>query len=143
MISQTAEYALRAVAYLAKHPDEPLTTQQIAAATELPAGYLAKVMQSLSRSRLVSSRPGRNGGFVLLKAPAELSALDVINAVDPFQRVHECPLRLDTHQEHLCVLHAGINQAIDAIEALFGEMTIAELLKKPRRTSNRCPFPSP
>ena len=143
MISQTAEYALRAVAYLARHAGEPLTTQQIAAATELPAGYLAKIMQRLSRSRLVRSRPGRNGGFILAKVPAEMSALEVITAVDPFQRVYECPLRLETHQEDLCVLHAGINQAIDAVEALFGEMTIAELVKKPRRAGNRCLFPSP
>lgn len=141
MISQTAEYALRAVVYLVKHANEPLTTQQIATDTELPPGYLAKIMQNQSRARVVRSRPGRNGGFVLAKSPDHLSTLEVINAVDAFQRVDHCPLRLENHHKVLCT--SGINKAIAAVEALFGEMTIAELLTKPRPTGNRCQFPAP
>ena len=52
MISQTAEYALRAVVYLAGTAGAPRTTSQISAATAAPAGYLSKVMQGLSRARL-------------------------------------------------------------------------------------------
>ena len=47
MFSQTVEYSLRAIVWLAAHPDDPQTNQQIAAATLVPSGYLAKVMQSL------------------------------------------------------------------------------------------------
>lgn len=47
MISQTAEYALRAVVYLGSQTGQPTTTQRIAAATQVPVGYLSKVMQSL------------------------------------------------------------------------------------------------
>ena len=50
MISQTAEYALRTITYLADQDRTPHTTAQIAEATQIPAGYLAKVMQSLSRA---------------------------------------------------------------------------------------------
>ena len=45
MITQTAEYALRAIVFLADQQGAPKTTQQIAEATQVPAGYLAKVMQ--------------------------------------------------------------------------------------------------
>ncbi len=50
MFSQTAEYALRAVVYLASQPGTPRTTQEIAKATQVPTGYLSKVMQSLGAS---------------------------------------------------------------------------------------------
>ena len=57
MISQTAEYALRAIVFLADQA-EPRTTQQIAAATRVPPSYLSKVMQALSRARVVHSQRG-------------------------------------------------------------------------------------
>jgi DNA-binding IscR family transcriptional regulator len=54
MFSQTAEYALRAVVALADSGGQPLTTQQISTVTQVPPDYLAKVMQALGRSGLVS-----------------------------------------------------------------------------------------
>ena len=51
MLSQTVEYSLRAVVWLASHADCPQTNQQIADATLVPAGYLAKIMQA-GRQRL-------------------------------------------------------------------------------------------
>jgi len=50
MISRTAEYALRAVIVLGSSPGSPLTTQQIAARTRVPSGYLSKVLQALGRA---------------------------------------------------------------------------------------------
>ena len=73
MISQTAEYALRAIVYLADQEGQPRTTAQIAEATQVPAGYLAKVMQALSKVRLVNSQRGLNGGFTLTRDANELT----------------------------------------------------------------------
>ena len=64
MISQTAEYALRAVVFLSMNVDAAFTTQQIAVATKVPAAYLSKVMQSLVRAGLVRSQRGLGGGFI-------------------------------------------------------------------------------
>ena len=47
MLSQTVEYALRAVVYLAMHSPDPQTTAAIAKATQVPTAYLAKVLQGL------------------------------------------------------------------------------------------------
>ena len=55
MFSQTAEYALRVAAFLAGRGDRPATIRQIALATRVPEGYLAKVLLSLSKARLVKS----------------------------------------------------------------------------------------
>src|SRR5688572_19877331 len=102
MVSQTAEYALRAVVCLGSQADTPMTTQQIADATRVPAGYLSKVLQALGRAGLVHSQRGLHGGFTLGRPMDQLSVLDVINAVDPLKRIERCPLGLATHGTNLC-----------------------------------------
>jgi Rrf2 family protein len=94
MISRTAEYALRAVVVMGSKPQCPRTTQQIAQQTRVPSGYLAKVLQALSRTGLVASHRGLNGGFVLSRPLEELTILEVSSAVDPLKRIERCPLRL-------------------------------------------------
>lgn len=141
MISQTAEYALRAIVYLADQEGEPRTTARIAEGTEIPAGYLAKVMQSLSRNRVVNSQRGLHGGFTLIKSPEELTVLEVINAVDPIQRFHECPLNLPHHGPNLCPLHQSLDDAGRVLEESFGETTISSLVTVPRRRKPLCRFP--
>ncbi len=139
MISQTAEYALRAMVYLADQT-EPKTTQSISAATRVPTGYLAKVMQSLSRSRLVNAQRGLHGGFTLASGADEVTVLQVINAVDPIRRFHECPLGL--HGIDLCPLHRSLDDAAQAIEATFGDTTVADLVNVPAYRKPLCAFPN-
>lgn len=142
MISQTAEYALRAIVYLADQRGAPRTTAQIAEATQVPPGYLAKVMQSLSRSKLVHSQRGLNGGFTLQRDPAGLAMLEIIAAVDPIRRFHECPLGLATHHADLCPLHRSLEEAAQLLEKKFGETSMADLLKAPPGQKPLCRFPA-
>lgn len=139
MISQTAEYALRAVAYLASHPDEPATTQQIADVTHVPMPYLSKVLQSLVRAGLLQSRRGVGGGVTLLHSPEHLSVYDVVQAVDPLQRITTCPLGLAAHGTHLCPLHRRLDDACVHVEQAFRQSTIADLLREPTTSIPLCP----
>ena len=50
MISQTSEYALRAVVSLAQSPEQPHTATEIAKLTKVPEHYLSKVLQALAYS---------------------------------------------------------------------------------------------
>lgn len=140
MISQTAEYALRAVVFLADQ-DRPRTTIEIAKTTQVPAGYLAKVMQSLGRAGVVRSQRGLNGGFTLAGDPAELSILTVVNAVDPVQRYPECPLGIPSHGRRLCPLHDRLDQAAATIEKAFGEAMVSDLLPSRKDRRALCRFP--
>ena len=142
MISQTAEYALRAVVYLADQGGTPRTTMQIAEATQVPAGYLAKVMQNLSRAGLVNSQRGLRGGFTLASAPEELSILAIINAIDPIRRFPECPLGIPSHGRRLCPLHHRLDEAAQIIEDAFADTMVAELLAVPARRKPLCRFPA-
>jgi Rrf2 family transcriptional regulator, nitric oxide-sensitive transcriptional repressor len=127
-ISQTAEYALRAVVWLAGHSEAALGTAEIARATRVPRGYLAKVLQMLGKGGLVTSAPGRKGGFRLARPAAEISILQVINAVDPVERIRRCPLGIESHGGALCPLHRRLDGAIGLMERALAEATIAELL---------------
>jgi Rrf2 family protein len=128
MISQTAEYALRAVVVLGSHHDQPLTTQEIARVSQVPSGYLSKVLQSLGRAGLVGARRGLRGGYVLTRPLEELTVYDVVNAVDPLKRIVHCPLRLSAHAQRLCSLHRRLDDATAMLETYFKQTTIASLL---------------
>ncbi len=141
MLSQTAEYALRAAVCLAASPDERLTTPRIAAITRVPAGYLSKVLQALARAGLVESYRGLGGGFVLARPAAELTVLEVINAVDPIRRITTCPLHIAAHGTSLCPLHRRLDGAIAAVEVAFAATTIAEILAEPEG-AGFCQFPT-
>lgn len=141
MISQTTEYALRAVVYLAQHSNESWTTQQIADATRVPAGYLSKVLQGLSRFGVVTSQRGRHGGFQLTKPPSEFTVLEVVNAVEPVQRLKKCPMGIASHTGTLCSLHGTLDEAIGMVEAKFASTTLEDLTHRKDVARGRCVFP--
>jgi Rrf2 family protein len=132
MFSQTVEYALRAVVYLASQEGAPRTTQEIAQTTQVPTGYLSKVMQGLGRKHLVQSQRGLHGGFTLTRPSHELTVLDVIEAVDPIRRIRSCPLGIKGHI-NLCPLHRRLDNAMKLVEDALRKSTIAELLAEPER----------
>jgi Rrf2 family protein len=129
-MSQTAEYALRAAVWLGQHAGDPQTTQQIAEGCQMPVSYLAKVLQPLTRAGILSAQRGLGGGYVLVRSPDELTLLDVINAVEPVQRIHSCPLKISTHGKTLCPLHRHLDDTLAAIEKAFADQTVGQLLKQ-------------
>ena len=127
MLSQTVEYALRAVVFLAERPGKPHTIQQVAAGTLVPAGYLAKVLMSLAKHGILASQRGLGGGFTLAHTPESLTMYSVVQAVDPICRIIECPLGNPEHSLALCPLHKSIDEAAALIEDKFRGITIAKL----------------
>ncbi len=141
MLSQTSEYALRAIVFLADHHGEPNTTEVIAETTKVPVGYLAKILQGLAREGLVVSQRGLHGGFTLLRSAKDLTMYDVMQAVDPIVRITSCPLNLPGHGADLCPLHRRLDNAMMAIETAFRKTTIAQLLAEPASNRPLCNFP--
>ena len=106
-ITQTADYAVRTVVYLALHPDEgPIAAAVIAKEMTIPVDYISKVVQALSRAGLVESVPGRNGGARLARNPENLSMLEVIEAVDGPVALTRCVTRPGAcPRDAYCVVH--------------------------------------
>lgn len=135
MFSQTTEYALRAAVHLASLAPAPQTTQQIAEATQVSPTYLAKVLQALGRAGIVISQRGLHGGVALARDPRAIMVLEVVSAVEPIERIEQCPLGLAAHAEQLCLLHRKLDDAIAGIRDAFGSTTLAELIDVPGRTA--------
>lgn len=128
MFSLTTEYALRAAVWLAEKQGLPQTTQQIASATCVPLNYLSKVLQSLGKAGLVRALRGKHGGFELAKPPSSTSVLEIINVVEPIQRIRTCPLGLKQHSQSLCPLHKRLDHAMEIFEESFASATLADML---------------
>lgn len=138
MISQSVEYALRGVVTIAQHNGGPCTAHQIAAITQVPAPYLSKLMQGLVRAGIIRSQRGVRGGFVLNKAPTDLTVWDIIDAVDPIKRIEQCPLEISSHTKTLCPLHHRLDRAIGILEKELRQATISDLLAEPGSVSPLC-----
>ena len=135
MFSQTVEYALRAVIHLAHESPAARTTAQIAEATRVPKDYLSKILQGLAKKGILQTQRGVGGGVSLSKSPEELTILDVVNAVEPIERYHTCPLKLPNHGTNLCPLHKRMDAAMALVEEAFRNSTLAEVLADPSSTS--------
>jgi Rrf2 family transcriptional regulator, nitric oxide-sensitive transcriptional repressor len=127
LLSQRAEYALRATVWLARGDGRSYKTAEIASNTQVPPSYLSKVLQSLARAGLVVGTRGHHGGFTLARDAAAITVLEVVEAVDPIQRISECPLGLKDHVD-LCPLHRKLDQAFAEVERSFAGTTIASLV---------------
>jgi len=141
MISQTAEYALRAIVRLACDPATPQTARQIAEAIRVPVPYLSKILQSLSRAGLLRPQRGLHGGFSLQRSPDELSIYEIVQAVDPLRRISRCPLGFETHGTNLCPLHRRLDAAVELVERSFRATTVADLLGEPTHSTPLCAAP--
>ncbi len=138
MISQTAKYALRTVVFLANNLGTYTKRTVIAQATKVPSEYLLKVLGSLEGAGIVESRRGPGGGFLLVKTPSQVTALEVVMSVDAIPRIKSCPLGISNHHR-LCPLHRLLDNVSAQVEATFQQTTIAQLMV----TDNRhCEFPS-
>jgi Rrf2 family nitric oxide-sensitive transcriptional repressor len=138
MISQTIEYALRAMIYLSSlEPGVTANSESIAARTKVPHGYLSKVLRDLVVAELVSSQRGPNGGFSLAKDASEISMLEIVNAVDGIQRIKRCPLGNPAHVE-LCPLHRRLDNAMAAIEKDFAATSLSEVLETSTKSAKQC-----
>ena len=127
MLSQTAEYALRAIVTIAQNEATGKTAHDIARESRIPLDYLSKVLNSLARAGIVNSQRGRGGGFTLAIPAATMTVLDVVNAVDPIKRMRSCPLQLRAHATRMCPLHRKLDHALALVEEAFRSTSIASL----------------
>lgn len=126
MLSKTAEYALRAVVCMARQ-SSAASADTLAEQTKAPRRYLTRVLQDLCAAGLAQSRPGPGGGYELAVNPGELTILDVVNTVDPIQRITKCPLGLKCHTT-LCPLHEQLDRSYAATEEAYAAVTIEAIV---------------
>jgi Rrf2 family nitric oxide-sensitive transcriptional repressor len=138
VLSQTAEYALRAMVVLATCNSSARTTFDISRKSQVPLDYLSKILNSLARAGLVSGQRGPGGGFQLIRPAARITVLEVVTAVDPLKRIKNCPLGLAAHGENLCPLHRKLDDAVKSVEEAFATTSIESLVGQPACEGAQC-----
>ena len=131
MLSQTAEYALRAVLYIAAQPPERyVRVPELAARTAVPRNYLSKTLYQLTRAGVLESARGPTGGFRLAGVSTALTLAEVVAPfTGPDTRrcvLHARPCRDET----ACAAHVRWAPVAREIHAFFGTTTVADLTER-------------
>ena len=92
-ITRQADYAVRAVVYLAqREPGLRVSTSHIATEQNIPITFLAKIISQLAASGVVRTMRGSRGGVTLAKPITEISLLEVVEAIDGPMALNECTI---------------------------------------------------
>lgn len=129
LMSQTAEYALRAMAYLASlPPGQAIRAKDLAKITGIPVHYLSKIMRRLVEDGLIHSRRGHGGGFHLALAPADISFHKILAAVDCDPQPDRCAYgRESCNPENPCPLHSATTDLNEAYMSWTMKTTLADV----------------
>ena len=148
-LTKKADYGLMALKYLAEQaaaargfdPEvatsaqlaaQPASAKEIADAYHIPPQLLAKILQTLARAGLLISHAGTNGGYSLARPAAEVSAFEVIRAIDGPLFITSCitihgTCDLDSH----CTIKEPLRKVSDSIKELLSAIHIADLADAP------------
>jgi len=137
MLSATCKYGIRAVIFIASRPDPKINTglKQISDKLRIPRPYLAKILQTLSRKKILHSSKGPHGGFYLLVPAGKLTLMDIIEAIDGGDFFDSCYVTgekcsFDQPDKGVCILHDDLRKEKDNLAKFFSSKTIGELVSQ-------------
>lgn len=133
MLTNQSKYAIRAVLYLAVYTDEnkKMGSKEVAETIKVPAPFLAKILQKLVKSNLISSTKGPRGGFYLTEKDSLNTMLDIVACIDGLGLLSECFLGLPKcGDENPCAVHHLVSPFKETIQKGMGDKTLKEFAKE-------------
>ena len=134
-LSRQADYAVRTMVDLASLPEHSRAlTSEIAKRQQIPESFLPRIISALSKAQLIRTFRGNNGGVALARPIAEISVLDVIQALEGPICLNRCtyqPSQCD--RSAFCRVHPIWRKAQEYLNQLLGETTLATLVSQPIR----------
>lgn len=127
-LTKKADYALIALRHLAVSSRGAASAKEIAEAYSIPLPLLAKVLQTLTKTGLLQSLAGTNGGYKLSRNPEKISALEVIRSIDGPIVLTSCfTSHRGCDQSEKCTVREPLRKVHESILDLLSRMTIREL----------------
>ncbi len=132
IFSRQCEYALQAVLYLAlKAPGQMSSIRELAKKLDIPYHFLAKILQDLTRKKLLTSLKGPSGGFALGMPAREITLFHIINAVDGAEFTRSCVLGFaECSKKNPCAVHDKWGTLREGIYVMLVSKNIAQLAKE-------------
>jgi FeS assembly SUF system regulator len=129
-LGKLTDYAALVLGHLAAHKNAPVSTADIAQATRVPSPTVSKILKILSRTGIVISMRGANGGYKLAFDAQDIALLDIIEAMEGPVALTTCINNSDERcaLEDVCSMHGRWRPVNTAIRAVLGEMSLADLL---------------
>jgi len=133
-LSKKADYGLIAVKHLAMHRNEhACSASEIADEYGISTTLMAKVLQKLARQNLVAAKHGSSGGYQLAKTPDQISALEIITAIDGPVLITSC---VTSHGNcdatSKCSVREPLRRVNESILNVLGTVTIAQMSDEPQ-----------
>lgn len=139
MLSTTCKYGIRAVIFIASKPDPKSNTglKEITEQLRIPQPYLAKILQTLARKKILHSTKGPHGGFYLLVPAEKLTLMDIIDAIDGRNFFDSCYVtgekcNLEKPDDGRCILHNDLRSEKVRLEEFFSSKTVDQLVGQVR-----------
>jgi Rrf2 family protein len=131
--TKRADYGLMAIHFIASHgEDGAVSAKRIAEEFKIPQERLAKILQRLSKKRLITSHNGPKGGYVLTRAADEVTVGEVVRALEGPVRIVSCmTVNDDCPQFERCNLRRPVQKIQASISSMLDTMTLAELAAEP------------
>ena len=129
-LTKKADYGLMALKYLAEQTaaPAPASAKDIADAYHIPPQLLAKILQTLARAGLLVSSAGANGGYALARPATEISAFEVIRAIDGPLFITSCiTIHGTCDLAGHCTIKEPLRKVNDSIKDLLSAIRIADL----------------
>jgi len=127
-ISEAASIALHSMVYIAAHKGNAVKIKQIAEYIKSSEAHVAKVLQQLNRKNLLSSRKGRNGGFILAKPPEEISYNTIFECIESEICSGNCPLCKQVCHFRQCIYGDYLKNVSSEIKTFFSNRYLSDVL---------------
>ena len=132
-LTKKADYGLMAMKHLAEHAHEgACSAKDVAESYGIPPEALAKILQRLARAGLLHSQHGMNGGYTLARDAHEISAYEVIRAIDGPLFITACiTVRGECDQTQRCTIREPLRKVNESIEQVLKNIMISQMKETP------------
>ncbi len=140
MLSNTCKYAVRAVIYISVYASDKkkIGIKEVSSELDIPAPFLGKILQTLTKHKILNSTKGPRGGFTLSKPAEEIPLMDIIEIIDGTDIFTTCLIRnTECSDDHPCGLHDKITAVRQQLKNLFLHQTISDLSSEFKKDSDR------
>lgn len=147
MFSSTCKYAIRAVTFIAMQNcgKDRIGLKQIADELKIPNPFLGKVLQILSKNKILTSAKGPNGGFALARSPYDITLFDIVKITDGTDVFDTCVLGYrvclnDKSKQKICPVHPKTTPLINELNKLYRQETIGSIVAKMKESNEKLNF---
>ena len=141
MLSNASKYAIKAILYLAENSNSKnkISVKDITKVLDVPSPFLAKILQQLVKSKLISSTKGPNGGFYLDDKNKENNICDIIEEIDGKNKLNNCFMGLHScDANNPCPVHHIVEPFKNKLYTKFRDISILEFASEIK--NNRIDF---